>query len=112
MVPSQRRYRFWRTVCQCYSGHLVITCLLIGIENILLSHCFDYAVDESDVVMIFGYLCGACVVWWWVNLGTAVAIRGGPSSVRYVVILLIPVIALAGWLIVLLPLVVLCSVML
>ncbi len=112
MVPARRRYRFWRTLCQLYSGHLVITCLLTGFWALFLSLSFDSAVDERDVMMIFAPLCVACSVWWWINLGIAVAVRGGTSSPRYVVILLIPVIALAGGLVVLIPLAFLCAVIL
>jgi len=110
MVPSQHRYRFWRTVCQCYSGHLIITCLIIGLWGIVVSRHRVMPVNDHTVNTLIGVLCVASVLWWWINLGIAVAIRGGPSSIRYVVILLIPLIAAAGGLVVFIPLMLLCSV--
>lgn len=107
-VPVDYRYRFWRTMCQCFSGHL---CITIPTFILWLGRCEIW--DRSSIREVVGLalliLVCLCFIWWWCNLALAIVTRGKPSGTRNLIVILIPFIATAGILIFVAPIIFLCT---
>lgn len=93
-VERSARYRFWRTLCRCFCGHLPVS-LMLWILSYGIMLALPY--PTNAIVEVSLYLAAACcILWWWHCLGRAIIARGAPSAARTVIVWLIPVIGLAA----------------
>ncbi len=98
-VPPQNRYRFWSTICICFSSYFPISC---GVVPLLIRAIIDVAdslLRSSPSARIYAPLAIMAapvlmILWWWLALARAVAARGRASSGRTAVIWLIPAVGL------------------
>ncbi len=88
-VPRHGRYRFWRTMCNCFSTHLPIA---VGLTVPLA--CLLVMMEAQVVSLVFISIPPLISLWWWWCLGQAISKRGLRSTGKTAVILLIPVICL------------------
>jgi hypothetical protein len=82
-VPQSQRYRFWRTLCHCFSTHVACALILAGagiaIANVSTSPIFTYVLIAIPSVML---------VWWWSCLARAITQRSLPSAWRTVALMI------------------------
>jgi len=100
-VPTGAEYRFWRTLCACFSTYFPISCAVVLFLPHIIIEMADPAAARDPSVMVCLQLAVMAVpvlmiLWWWVALAKAIAARGQASSGRTAVIWLIPVVALAS----------------
>jgi hypothetical protein len=103
-VPPPYQGQFWRTMLRCFSTYLmassVLLCLAVGVMLIGLNASRGYAMPFRLWRLLFNtlpYLAPvATILWWWYGLGQAITARGAPCAARTVIILLIPVFAVAA----------------
>jgi hypothetical protein len=99
-VPPGHRYRFWRTLCTCFSAHFPVSCAVMpllswGVQQLTRNEFLSSA-NRSTFVMLYRFLpflgVVTLMVWWWWGLSRAIAARSNPSLGRSVITMLIPVI--------------------
>ncbi len=106
LVPPRKRYRFWLAICQCFSGHLISPCLLIGLFLVMTS-TISNSVAVAFIFAIIIPLLLLCLVWWWHHLAQAIIARSRHSLSRTVIICLLPIIGGIGTAAIFVPLIML-----
>ncbi len=102
-VPLHARLRFWRTLCNCFSTHLLVTIVFLCPFPLLNQIMARQRINSPawmwlsivSVVILYGTPL-LTLLWWWFCLGTAIAARGLPSWGRIGVIFLIPIIGIGA----------------
>jgi hypothetical protein len=102
-VPLWNQPSFWRTLCRCFSSHLLVTTTLFWVVLAFVlavygvtSPAYRFPATRGLLPWLPYLVPVATVLWWWYCLGRAIAARGAPCAARTIIILLIPVIAIAS----------------
>ncbi|HPD32057.1 MAG TPA: hypothetical protein PLL20_18860 [Phycisphaerae bacterium] len=94
-------YRFWRTLCACFSTYFPISCAVV----LFLPRIFIEIADSSATLDDFVIFClqlammtipALMILWWWLALAKAITARGRASSGRTAAVWLIPVVGLVS----------------
>jgi len=100
-VPGRVSYQFWRTICRCFSGHLLVStasfCLTLGLVLLVLYAIRSQRLGGAAILLTLPYAAvGLNFLWWWYCLGQAIVARGAACPARTVIVFLIPGIGLAA----------------
>ncbi|MDM8005219.1 MAG: hypothetical protein QUV05_03580 [Phycisphaerae bacterium] len=100
-VPMGAEYRFWRTLCACFSTYFPISCAVVLFLPRIIFEIADSAATRDPSVMACLQLAmmavpALMILWWWLALAKAITVRGRASSGRTAVIWLIPVVGLVS----------------
>lgn len=100
-VPRGAEYRFWRTLCACFSTYFPISCAVVLFLPRIIIEIADSSVASDPLVVVCLKLAmmavpALMILWWWLALARAIAARGRASSGRTAVIWLIPVVGLVS----------------
>lgn len=100
-VGDGERYVLWRTLCRCFSSHLLANVSLFSlIEAVVFVHLRlsnAHRTYQAGVLLALPWLIPlGMILWWWYCLGQAIAARGAPGTARTVIIILIPLTGLAA----------------
>ena len=100
-VPPQSRYRFWSTICICFSSYFPISCVVVPLLIRIIIEMAESLLRSSpsaDILVPLAIVAAPAmmILWWWLALARAVIARGRASSGRIAVIWLIPAVGLAS----------------
>ena len=85
------RYRFWRTMCYCFSTHLLVASIAGSLVAVISSVSHFY-----PPMNLIPLVVGCVFVWWWICLTRAIAARGSPGLGRALTVVTIPLCVLLG----------------
>lgn len=100
-VPKGAEYRFWHTLCACFSTYFPISCALVLLFPRIIIRIADFSAARDPFVTVCLQLTtmaipALMILWWWLALGRAIAARGHASRGRSAVVFLVPVAGLVS----------------